>query len=252
MFIFILGALLGSFGNVVIVRLPEGKSVVRPRSHCVKCGTMVAWYDNIPIASWFVLRGRCRNCKAPYSFRYPFVEFLTAVLFTFAFFTFHFSWTLLESLIFIWGLVICTFIDLDHMILPDEFTLGGIVIGLLGAALNPERSFLDALIGVLIGVGFLWFMAWIYHAFTGNDGMGGGDIKLLGWIGAVLGYRAVPFVIIVSAVAGSVIGLSLAWKQRKGLKTAIPYGPYLAGAAVLYLLAGQTLGRQYWDLFLPF
>lgn len=252
LFFFVLGSLLGSFGNVVIYRLPQDESVVRPRSRCNSCKKMIPWYDNIPIASWLVLRGRCRSCGANFSFRYPFVEFLTGLLFAIAFALQGWTWTLPEHLIFIWGLVVCTFIDIDHMILPDEFTLGGIVIGLLGAALNPERAFLDAFFGVLLGGGFLWFMAWLYHAWTGNDGMGGGDIKLLGWVGAVMGARSIPFVIIVSAVFGAIIGLFLARKSEQGLKAAIPYGPFLAAASLIYLLAGQTLARDYWSLFMPF
>lgn len=249
---FLFGALWGSFANVVILRLPKDESVVRPRSRCDSCGKTIPWYDNIPIASWFVRRGRCRFCGARFSIRYPLVEFLTAVLFASLFAMDGWSWTLIEHLIFVWGLVVCTFIDIDHMILPDEFTLGGIVIGLIGAALNPERPFLDAFLGVLLGGGFLWFMAWIYFAMTGNEGMGGGDIKLLGWIGALLGVKAIPFVIVVSAVTGTVFGLALSWRQKQGLKTVIPYGPYLAFGAVFYLLGGKTLAQEYWSAFLPF
>jgi leader peptidase (prepilin peptidase)/N-methyltransferase len=250
-FFFLLGALFGSFANVVILRLPVEESVVRPRSRCNSCQKPIAWYDNIPIASWLLRRGRCRNCGAKFSFRYPVVELLTALSFGAVFGLDGWSWTLLEHLIFVWGLIVCTFIDFDHMILPDEFTLSGIVIGLLGAALNPDRGFWDALGGVLLGGGFLWFMAWLYFSLTGNEGMGGGDIKLLAWIGAVLGVQSVPYVIVVSAVVGSIVGLLLSWKQRQGLKTMIPYGPYLAFGAVSFLLGGRTLALQYWGLFLP-
>lgn len=248
---FLLGAILGSFANVVIYRLPEEKSVVRPRSACRQCGKQIAWYDNIPIASWFVRRGKCRHCGARFSIRYPVVELLTACLFAVCFAFDGWSWSLLEHLIFIWALVVCTFIDFDHMILPDEFTLSGIVIGLAGALLNPDRSFWDALAGVLLGGGFLWFMAWLYYALTGNEGMGGGDIKLLAWIGAVLGAMSIPYVILVSAVTGSVIGLIMAVGAKDGLKTAIPFGPYLAFGAVTYIFGGWTLAQQYWSFFLP-
>ena len=137
------------------------------------------------------------------------------------------------------------------MILPDEFTLSGIVIGLIGAALNPQREFLDAFFGVLMGGGFLWGMAYIYFLFTKQEGMGGGDIKLLAWIGALLGWKAIPFVIMSSAIIGSVVGLFMARKQKAGLKTVIPFGPYLALGAVLYLFGGQTIALWYLDLFLP-
>lgn len=250
-FFFTLGAIFGSFGNVVIYRLPRDESVVKPRSYCYSCKTQIKWYDNIPILSWFLLRGRCRNCKAQFSIRYPLVELITAVLFTLSYHYAGLSWTLLEYLIFNFGLVVCTFIDFDHMILPDEFTLSGIVIGLIGAALNPQREFLDALYGVLMGGGFLWGMAYVYYLFTKQEGMGGGDIKLLAWIGALLGWKAIPFVIMSSAIIGSVIGLIMARKQKSGLKTVIPFGPYLALGAVLYLYGGETIALWYIDLFLP-
>jgi leader peptidase (prepilin peptidase)/N-methyltransferase len=250
-FIFLTGAILGSFANVVIYRLPKNESVVRPRSHCQNCKKPVAWYDNIPILSWFILRGRCRHCHQSFSFRYPFVELLMGSLFAVAFYYFGFSWNFTEALVFLFPLVICVFIDFDHMILPDELTLSGIVIGLVGSLLNPDRAFLDAFLGVLMGGGFLWALAYLYFVFTKNDGMGGGDIKLLAWIGAVLGWEAIPFVILISAITGSVVGLLFAIKSKEGLKTAIPFGPYLALGGVLYMFGGQTIGDWYLSLFLP-
>ncbi|KHD89945.1 MAG: peptidase A24 [Bdellovibrio sp. ArHS] len=248
---FILGALFGSFGNVVIYRLPKDESVVKPRSYCYSCKKQIKWYDNIPIFSWFLLRGRCRHCGAKFSFRYPLVELIMASLFALSYHYVGFSWSLLEYLIFIFGLVVCTFIDFDHMILPDEFTLSGIVIGLVGAALNPQREFVDALLGVLMGGGFLWGMAYVYYLLTKNEGMGGGDIKLLAWIGALLGWKAIPFVIMSSAIVGSVVGIVMSRKQKAGLKTVIPFGPYLALGAIFYLFGGETIALWYFDLFLP-
>lgn len=248
---FLLGACFGSFANVIIYRMPKGESIVTPRSHCQNCQKNVAWYDNIPMVSWLILRGKCRHCGAKFSFRYFFVELLTACLFTLAYFYLGLTWNLLEALLFIFPIVCCVFIDFDHMILPDEFTLSGIVIGLIGAWLNPQREFLDALLGVLMGGGFLWAMAYLYYVFTKQEGMGGGDIKLLAWIGAVMGWKAVPFVIMTSAIIGSVIGLILARKQKEGLKTMIPFGPYLALGAVIYMFGGQTIALWYFNLFLP-
>ncbi|MFN8791040.1 MAG: prepilin peptidase [Bdellovibrionales bacterium] len=247
----ILGLLLGSFANLLVYRLPLGKPWAWDRSRCQKCQQVVKWYDNIPVFSWFILRGKCRNCQAPYSFRYVVVELLTGVLFGLAYWYYGWSWTLLEVLIFGWMLIVCSFIDFDHMILPDEFTLSGILIGLVGAALNPERNFTEALVGVLIGGGFLWLMAYLYFLVSQKEGLGGGDIKLLGWIGALLGWKAVPFVITSSAIFGSIVGIALALRSREGLKTAIPFGPYLALAALLYLFGGQTLAQAYFSLFLP-
>ncbi len=167
-------------------------------------------------------------------------------LFAWAGWTFGLSPTLVEALIFIFCTVCASFIDIDHMILPDKFTLSGIVIGLIGAALNPDRHFMDALYGVLMGGGFLWAVAYLYYVFRGREGMGGGDIKLLGWIGAVLGWKAVPVVILASSVLGAIVGILLALKARGGMNKAIPFGPYLAGAALLYLLCdGQRLSDWY-------
>jgi len=248
---FVLGALLGSFANVVIYRMPREESVVTPGSHCFSCKAPVRWFDNIPIFSWFILRGKCRRCGARFSIRYSLVELLMAVLFALSYHYAGISWSLIEYLLFIFGLVVCTFIDLDHMILPDEFTLSGIVIGLVGAALNPDRHFLDALLGVLFGGGFLWGIAYAYHVITKQDGMGGGDIKLLAWIGALLGWKAIPFVIMTSAIVGSVVGLVASRKQAAGLKTVIPFGPYLALGAVIYLFGGENIAVWYLSLFLP-
>lgn len=248
---FVLGALLGSFANVVIYRMPREESVVTPGSHCFACGAPVRWFDNIPIFSWFILRGRCRKCGARFSIRYALVELLMAVLFALSYHYAGISWSLLEYLIFVFGLVVCTFIDLDHMILPDEFTLSGIVIGLVGAALNPDRHFMDAFLGVLFGGGFLWGIAYVYHLMTKREGMGGGDIKLLAWIGALLGWKAIPFVIMTSAIVGSVVGVVASMKQEAGLKTVIPFGPYLALGAVIYLFGGENIAIWYLSLFLP-
>lgn len=261
--LFILGALLGSFGNVVIYRLPLGENIAWPGSHCMSCKTPVAWYNNVPIFAWFWLRGKCAKCKTPFSFRYPFVEFLVATLFAVAGYQLGPSYFLIEALIFIFMLVVVSFIDLDHMILPDKFTLSGIVIGLIGAAINPEREFMPALFGVLAGGGFLWSVAYLYYALRGREGMGGGDIKLLAWIGAILGWQAIPITILLSSVIGSVVGLILASRTKgraqdqaseseehenegHGMTLAIPFGPYLAGAALAFLLLdGQSWARWY-------
>lgn len=250
-YVFLLGACLGSFGNVVIYRLPLGKSVVRPGSACGSCQKPIKFYHNIPVLSWFLLRGRCANCKATYSIRYAMVELLTGCLFAAAWLRFGWSWNLIEAFVFIFSLVVCSFIDLDHMILPDKFTLSGIVIGLFGALLNPDRKFLDSLYGVLLGGGFLWAIAYFYFLVRKREGMGGGDIKLLAWVGAVLGWQSIPFVIMVASIFGSVVGVAtvLIKNRRRAAAPepegdgedvpsfAIPFGPFLATAALVYLLA---------------
>ncbi len=244
--LFIYGALLGSFANVVIYRLPLGENIAWPGSRCMKCRTPVKWYNNVPIFAWFWLRGKCAFCRAPFSIRYPLVELLMATLFAAAGAALGPSYFLIEALIFIFMLITVSFIDLDHMILPDKFTLSGIVIGLLGAALNPEREFLPALYGVLAGGGFLWAVAYLYYAFRGREGMGGGDIKLLAWIGAVLGWQAIPITILISSIIGSLVGIVLAIRTKDGMTLAIPFGPYLAGAALVFLLCdGSSWARWY-------
>ena len=168
--------------------------------------------------------------------------------------TYHFvgwNWFLLEALWLVFGLLTVSMIDMDHYILPDVFTLSGIVIGLAGAWLNPERSFLEAFLGVLLGGGFLWAIAYFYFFFRKEEGMGGGDIKLLAWIGAVLGWKAIPFVIIVSSLVGTLGGALIALRQKKGMKTVIPFGPYLALGAVIYLFGGEHIAHWYLTLFIP-
>lgn len=249
--LFLFGLIFGSFANVVILRLPAKRSVVAPRSRCPECEKPIAWYDNIPVLSWLILRGRCRGCQKRISWRYPLVELLSGLAFSGIFLAYGYQWVTVEYIIFAWSLIVVSFIDFDHMILPDVFTLSGIVIGLGGAALNPERDFMDALTGVLVGGGFLWLIAYIYLVLRKEEGMGGGDIKLLAWIGAVLGWKAVPFVILASSIIGSVVGLGLALRSRAGLKSVIPFGPYLALAALIYIFGGDRIGLWYVGLFLP-
>lgn len=234
--VFWFGAIWGSFANVIIVRLPKNESVVLPRSHCPVCKAKIPWYLNIPIFSWILLRGKCQKCKTSISIRYPIVEFLMGLFFAALFSRYGWTFSTLEYFIFTFALVTSSFIDLDHMILPDRFTLSGIVIGLLGAALNPDRSFFEAFLGVLLGGGFLLAIAYFYFKVRGIEGMGGGDIKLLGWIGAVCGVQSLLFVVLASSLLGLVVGSFYMIRSKEGLKTGIPFGPYLSLAALLYLI----------------
>lgn len=249
---FILGAIFGSFGNVLILRIPKGESVVSPRSRCNSCQALIRWYDNIPIFSWFILRGKCRTCGSKFSIRYPIVELISGLLFAGVFLRFGWSWTFLEMLPFLFALLVVSVIDIDHFLLPDVFTLSGIVIGLVGAFLNPERLFMDAALGVLFGGGFLWTLAYFYYLLRKEDGMGGGDIKLLAWMGAVLGWKAIPFIIVVASVTGSIVGIIVAVRSKKGMKAMIPFGPYLALGAVLFVFAGQSLAQGELAWMFPF
>ncbi len=250
-FVFLFGSLWGSFANVLALRYGTGKGFVWKRSHCFNCQKIISWYDNVPILSWFLLRGRCRHCQQPFSFRYAFVEFLMGLLFVLTFQRYGFSISTIEYFVFIFCLVSASIIDVDHYLLPDVFTLSGIVLGLIGALLNPERIFLDSLAGLLLGGGFLWSIAYLYTLLRKEEGMGGGDIKLIAWIGAVLGWKSIPFVILVASLLGTAGGLLVMTRQKKGLKSVIPFGPYLAAAAILYLLWGETIGLWYLNLFVP-
>lgn len=247
---FLFGACLGSFSNVIIYRWPQGLSLMG-RSYCYSCKKTVAWYHNIPIFSYFFLRGRCGNCRAKFSARYPAVEFLMGALFFAVVAYYGLTWLTLEYLILVFGLVTASFIDLDHMILPDEITLGGLALALIGAAVNPEREFMEAFWGFLFGGGILWAVAYIYYVFTGREGLGGGDIKLLAWMGALLGWKAIPFIILSSSILGSVVGLTMSRKSEDGLKAMIPFGPFLAIGALLYILGLKSVGIWYVQLFFP-
>ena len=235
-FITLFGALVGSFLNVVIVRLPqEGGSVVFPASHCPVCKKPIAWHDNIPLVSFLFLRGRCRQCGVRISWRYPLVE-ATMALMALALYL-HFGLTLLFPIYFVFcaALIAVIFIDLQHQIIPDVISLPGIVIGFALSFVNPFVTWQDAGLGILVGGGSFYLVALGYYLLTKREGMGGGDIKLLAMIGAFLGWQSLPFVVFGSSVLGVVAGVWAMIEQRKGGKTVIPYGPFLAIAALLYL-----------------
>ena len=233
---FFFGGLWGSFGNVVIVRLPRNENLVFPRSRCTKCQALIPWYLNIPIFSWILLKGRCQKCKGKISIRYPIVESLTGLCFASLFYSYGWTFFTVEYFIFTFCLITASFIDLDHMILPDRLTLSGIVIGLIGSFINPDRSFVDALMGVLVGGGLLWAISYFYFLIRRIEGMGGGDIKLLAWIGAVCGLQSVFFVIVVSSFIGLIVGCFYIFRSNEGLKTNIPFGPYLSLSAYMFLI----------------
>jgi leader peptidase (prepilin peptidase)/N-methyltransferase len=242
---FLLGLVLGSFMNVCIYRIPEKKSIVNPGSHCRTCSAALPWYDNIPLLSYLILRGRCRHCRAPIGFRYPLVEGLAGAL-SLALFLRHGPGPLyIHQLVFSLFLVVISFIDLDHMIIPDVLSIPGILIGIPASFLVPHVSPLDSLIGIIAGGGAFYIIAYGYSLLTGKDGMGGGDIKLIAMIGAWMGWRPLPFVILVSALAGTLIGGIFIVASGKGLRTRIPFGPFLALGALVYLFFGNEIIRFY-------
>jgi len=251
--VFLFGACWGSFLNVCIYRIPEELSVVQPSSRCPHCLTPIAWYDNIPILGWLKLRGKCRSCKAPISPRYMLVELLTAILFLLVWMTYGLQLKTIIYCFVIFGLLLATFIDLDYMIIPDRVSIGGMCMGpvfsMLVPALHGEPSWLlglkSSLIGLAAGFGSLWLVSKIGAAIFKKDAMGFGDVKLLGAIGAFMGWQAVLFVIMGSSLLGSIVGLGLIATGRTEASGRIPYGPYIALAAVIWLLGGYEL----WDWY---
>ncbi|MCP3177415.1 prepilin peptidase [Desulfuromonas sp. KJ2020] len=248
-FAFILGAVIGSFLNVCIYRVPAGESVISPPSRCPKCDAGIRWYQNIPVLSWFFLRGRCASCKAPISGRYPAVEALTGGLFVLVLWTFEFQAATLVYWIFVSALVVITFIDLDHQIIPDVISLPGIPVGFVCSFFVPWLSWTDSLLGILIGGGSLYLVAFLYELLTKKEGMGGGDIKLLAMIGAFLGWKAVFPVIFFSSLLGTLVGVPVMLAQKADSRLAIPFGPFLALGSLIYLFWGYAIISWYLSFF---
>lgn len=242
---FVLGALVGSFLNVCIHRLPLGESVVFPASHCPHCQQPIAPYDNIPIVSYAVLRGRCRACGAGISARYPVVEALTGICAVVAVGALGLTPHALLAFAFLSALIVVTFVDLDYQIIPDAISLPGIGVGFAAALILGDPSWGASLAGILLGGGLLWGVAEGYHRLTGREGMGGGDIKLLAMIGAFLGWQAVPVTLMIASLAGTVVGVGLMVVQRRDSRTAIPFGPFLAIGATCALFWGDALIAWY-------
>lgn len=249
-FAVIFGCLIGSFLNVVILRLPqEGESIVFPASHCPKCMKNISWYDNIPIVSFLVLRGKCRFCAQPISWQYPLVELLMGGLSWALFATFGISVEFLVYFIFCAALLAIIFIDFHHQIIPDVISLPGIVFGFAASFVLAGITWQDSALGLLFGGGIFYAIAAGYYLFAKRAGMGGGDIKLLAMIGALLGWQALPFVIFCSALLGSVIGIGAMIQQGKGGKTVVPYGPFLAVASYLYLFFKPEIMQYYQRIY---
>ena len=254
--VFIFGAVVGSFLNVCIVRLPAGESITHPPSRCPACKARIAFYDNIPLLSYLILRGRCRVCAAPISSRYFIVEFLTGLLAVALVLRFGWGPPFFVYAIFAAALVVVSFVDLDIQIIPDVISLPGIVLGLLASFVPAARvdhlslppSPMDSLLGVLVGGGVLYLVAWLYELATGTEGMGGGDIKLLAMIGAFLGWPGVPLALFFASLAGALIGIVLMVSTGKGIKLRIPFGPFLCLGALAYLFFGRWLVETYFLL----
>ena len=268
-----LGLIVGSFLNVVILRLPKmmeqgwrreccelldqplsdepSLTLSYPGSQCPGCGTPIKPWQNIPVISWLLLRGQCAQCRMRISARYPFVELVTGLLSGCAAWHFGFGPEAITALVLIWVLIALTGIDIDPQLLPDSMTLPLLWLGLgvnLFAVWTPLPS---AVMGAMLGYGSLWSVYWLFKLVTGKEGMGYGDFKLLGALGAWFGWQAVPLMILLSSFVGAALGIAILIARRQGRDTPMPFGPYLAGAGLLTLFFGDTLTTEYLQLVSP-
>ena len=245
----LVGLVIGSFLNVCIHRLPKGESIVRPPSSCPVCGLPIRWYDNVPIVSFLLLKGRCRSCRSRISWRYPLVEALTGSLFLLTLFRFGLNLRSILLLVLICGLIVVTFVDLDHQIIPHAVTLPGIPLGLLGSLVTRDPSPRDAAAGLLIGAGLVYLVAVYAEVAFQKESMGGGDVNLLGMIGAFLGWRLALLSFFIAIVAGAGLSLVLVGARVLSRKDRIPFGPFLALGALVALFVGDQVTGWYWGLF---
>jgi len=267
----VFGAIIGSFLNVVVHRLPRKESIVFPNSRCPACSSAIAWYDNLPLLSYLILRGRCRACGIGISIRYPAVELLTALLYAAVTWRDGFSLALPFDLVFVSALVALIFIDAAHMLLLDVITLPGIVFALIARFAIPyfsatphfddlpslsggilhgmpiwAISLIGAVIGGLIGGGSLWLMGWVWLKLRNKEAMGLGDVKMLFMVGAYLGWRITILTIFLGALSGSVIGVGhMLYKGDRDLQTELPFGVYLGAGAIIALLFGSRIVEWY-------
>ncbi|MGH8635329.1 MAG: prepilin peptidase [Burkholderiales bacterium] len=265
------GLIVGSFLNVVIHRLPKmlerqwraecaeltgtpsppakRYDLVQPRSACPKCGHMIPALENIPLASYIALGGKCSQCRAPISLRYPVVEALSGVLAGYVAWRYGLTAAMLGALLFTWAMIALAFIDLDTFYLPDSITLPLLWAGLLFNAGGTFTDLNSAVIGAAAGYVALWAVFWAFKLATGKEGMGYGDFKLLAAIGAWLGWKMLPLTILASSLVGAVVGIGLIVFAKHAREKPIPFGPYLAAAGLIALFWGERINRQYLDLF---
>jgi leader peptidase (prepilin peptidase)/N-methyltransferase len=250
--VFIFGSIIGSFLNVVILRLPNpDESIIFPPSHCPLCKTRLHWWENLPILSYLILRGRCSHCRVRISPQYPIVELLTGLLGIAVFAQFDLTITAAGYFIFCCALITIIWIDLHHQIIPDVISLPGIILGFGFSFVSTFVSWQDSLIGLLVGGAFFYAVSYSYYLIRKQEGLGGGDIKLLAMLGAFLGWQSLLFIIFASSVSGSIVGLLAMRSQKKGGATRIPFGPFLAISGLVYLLFRPQV-RQLFQLYLDF
>jgi leader peptidase (prepilin peptidase)/N-methyltransferase len=235
------GLAVGSYLNVLVHRLPLGLSTVRPRSRCPTCGAPIRAADNIPVLSWLLLRGKCRDCGAAISPRYPLVELLTGVAFAGCVARFGFKPAALAAAVLAALLIALAAIDLDHFLLPDKLTLPGIALGLAAQFLVPGGAPLGGLRGALVGAGVLLLIAGLWELARGVEGMGLGDVKMLAMVGAFLGAGGALVTLVFATFAGSLIGIALAARRGGDLQTMLPFGVFLSAGGLVALFAGRPL-----------
>jgi len=241
----VFGGIVGSFLNVCIFRLPKEESIIWPGSHCPHCKTPIKSYDNIPLISYVLLRGKCRQCHGSISLQYPLVEGITALSSLLLIMKFGLSVTYLIYFAFVAALIVITVIDLYHQIIPDVISLPWIGVGLLASLTVSQINFMNSLLGILCGGGSLFLVATLYQWLFKREGMGGGDVKLLAMIGAFLGWKAVIVTILLGSLVGSITGIILMVSKGKDFKYAIPFGPFLSFGAVVALFYGENIIRWY-------
>jgi leader peptidase (prepilin peptidase)/N-methyltransferase len=242
---FIFGTIIGSFLNVCMFRLPKKQSIISPSSYCPNCHQPIKFYYNIPILSFLFLWGKCSNCREPISFRYPVIELLAGLLSLALFLKFDLSLSYFVYLTFSAALLVITFIDLDHQIIPDVITLPGIILGFIASLFLPGMTLMDSIIGIAAGGGGLFLVAMGYKFLTKREGMGIGDIKLISMIGAFLGIKGVLLTIFLGSLFGSSVGLAVMLKEKKDRTYAVPFGPFLAIGAIIYIFWGEIIVRRY-------
>lgn len=247
----LLGALIGSFLNVCIYRLPRHESIVWPGSHCPACGKPIAWYDNIPVISYLLLSGRCRTCRVAIPLRYPVVEAANAIGYLAILWQFGLNGTTILYAALYSALIVVAGTDLSHKVIPNVITMPGVVVGLLGAATVLPVGVINSLLGIVVGGGLLWVLAWASPYLFGKEGMGGGDIKLLALVGAFLGWKPALLTIMIGSLIGSVVGISLIVARIMKRDEYIPFGPFLVVGAVLSMFFAQPLLAWYQGLFSP-
>jgi leader peptidase (prepilin peptidase)/N-methyltransferase len=239
-FVFLFAICIGSFLNVCIYRMGREQSIIAPASHCPSCKHPIRWYDNIPLISYIVLRGRCRDCHGPISLRYFLVELLTGVLFLMLYHRFGLSVSFFVFAVFVCGLIIATFVDVDFQIIPDEVSVGGLVVGLAASVIFPQVQHMPthllglraSLLGIVVGGGTLWILGLAGDFIFKKESMGGGDIKLLAMVGSFLGWQAALLSLPLASLFGAVVGIVIKLKTKESV---IAFGPYLALGALLCL-----------------